>query len=178
MKHLCTLCFLLLSSSALAQEAVKLRPSPIAIATARYKDAYLKITYSQPHKRGREVFGKLVPFDEVWRTGANEATEITITRDIRINGADVKAGTYSVFTIPSRDKWTVIFNADLGQWGAYNYNSKTDVLRLDSPVLPTADVTYEAFTIWLDAKNDKAELSMAWDKTKVTIPIQFLEPKL
>jgi hypothetical protein len=68
----------------LAQEAIKPRPSPLAISSARYKDTYLKITYSQPHKKERVIFGKLVPYGEVWRTGANEATEITITRDILI----------------------------------------------------------------------------------------------
>ena len=177
MKHFYTLSLLFLSFNIFSQEALKPRPSPLAVVTARYKDTYLKITYSQPQKLGREIFGKLVAFDQVWRTGANEATEITITRDIKINGTLLKAGTYSLFTIPKEGSWTIIVNSDLGQWGSYNYLSTYDVLRFDVPVIPLTDVVYEPFTIWINQKNDKAELLMAWDKTKVSINIQFLEPK-
>ena len=172
------LCLLLISISAFSQEAVNPRPSPLAVVTARYKDTYLKVTYSQPHKQGREVFGKLVPYDQVWRTGANEATELTLTRDIKINEMTLKAGTYSIFTIPSIEKWTIIFNSDLGMWDSYNYNPMMDVMKFELPVTILKDVVYEPFTIWIDQKNDKADLQMAWDKTKVTLPLQFLEPKL
>ena len=172
------LCLLLISISAFSQEAVNPRPSPLAVVTARYKDTYLKVTYSQPHKQGREVFGKLVPYDQVWCTGANEATELTLTRDIKINEMTLKAGTYSIFTIPSIEKWTIIFNSDLGMWDSYNYNPMMDVMKFELPVTILKDVVYEPFTIWIDQKNDKADLQMAWDKTKVTLPLQFLEPKL
>lgn len=178
MKLLYPLCLLLLSLSAFSQEALKPRPSPLAVVTARYKDTYLKVTYSQPHKQGREVFGKLVPFKQLWRTGANEATELTLTRDIKINDMDLKAGTYAILTIPNEEKWTLILNSDLGQWGSYNYNAKMDVMRFDVPVNMLKDVVYEPFTIWIDQRNDKADLQMAWDKTKVTVSIQFMEPKL
>ena len=178
MKLAFLLCLLLINVSAFSQEAVKARPSPLAVVTAHYKDTYLKVTYSQPHKQGREVFGKLVPYDQVWCTGANEATELTLTRDIKINEMTLKAGTYSIFTIPSGEKWTIIFNADLGMWGSYNYNAKMDVMKFDVPVSILKDVVYEPFTIWIDQKNDKADLQLAWDKTKVTLPVQFLEPKL
>src|SRR5687768_5690444 len=94
---------LLISSFSLAQENFKTRPSPLAIAAMRHKDAYVKIVYSQPQKRGREIFGKLVPFGQVWRLGANEATEITITKDLLINAVLVKAGTYSMFAIPNQE---------------------------------------------------------------------------
>ena len=178
MKPFFLVCLLLLSATAFSQEAVKARPSPLAVVTAHYKETYLKVTYSQPHKQGREVFGKLVPYDQVWCTGANEATELTLTRDIKIMEMNLKAGSYSVFTIPSVEKWTIIFNSDLGMWGSYNYNPKMDVLRFDVPVSILKDVVYEPFTIWIDQKNDKADLLMAWDKTKVTVPLQFSEPKL
>lgn len=160
-----------------AQESVKPRPSPLTIVTAQYKDTYLKITYSQPHKKGRQVFGSLVPYNKVWRTGANEATEITITRDILINKFTLKAGTYSVFTIPEKDKWTIIINQDLGLWGSYNYNAKRDVTRFDVPVQNLANIVYEAFTIEMEQKNNVADLVLMWDKVKVVIPIQFNEPK-
>lgn len=155
-----------------AQEA-KTRPSPLAITSSRYKETYIKITYSQPRKNGREIFGELVPFDKLWRTGANEATEITCTKDILINGLLLKAGTYSLFSIPNQIKWTIIINSDLGLWGSYNYNAKKDVFRFDVPVY-TSESVYEAFTIQLDQKNDVADLLILWDKTKVSIPIKFL----
>jgi Protein of unknown function (DUF2911) len=161
----------------LAQEAIKPRPSPLAISSARYKDTYLKITYSQPHKKERVIFGKLVPYGEVWRTGANEATEITITRDILINNITLKAGSYSLFTIPEKDSWTIIINHDLGLWGSYNYNAKTDVLRFTVPVQLMQGAVYEPFTIQIDQKNDKAEIILLWDNVQVRIPIQFNEPK-
>src|SRR5579859_5580567 len=151
-----------------AQQPLKPRPSPLAMATAHYKNAYLKITYGQPQKLGREIFGKLVPFDQVWGTGANEATEITVTGDFLANGNALKAGTYSLFTIPGKEKWTIIFNRDLGLWGAYNYNQKMDVLRFDAPVKSVPeDAVYEPFTIRVDQKTDTAELSLLWDKTQV-----------
>jgi hypothetical protein len=170
--------FLILSFySLLAQEALPARPSPTAITSARYKDTYVKITYCQPRKRGREVFGKLVPFGEVWRTGANEATEITLTRELFINGTILPAGTYSIFTIPAVDKWIIIINKDLGLWGAYNYNIKQDVLRFEVPAMQLTNEIVEAFTIQFDQRNSVADLLLLWDKTKIIIPIQFIEPK-
>jgi len=173
-----TICFLLIAGTFLqtdsnAQEPLKPRPSPLAIAAARYKETYLKITYSQPHKNGREIFGKLVPYGKIWRLGANEATEITITKDIVLNGILLKAGTYSVFAIPNTDKWTIIINSDVGLWGSYNYNNAKDIYRFDIPVQQN-DVVYEPFTIKIDTRNDLADLLIYWDKIKISIPIKFL----
>jgi hypothetical protein len=156
-----------------AQELLKLRPSPLNIASVRFKDHYVKITYSQPQKKGRKLFGDLVPFSKIWRTGANEATEITTIRDIQVGPIILKAGTYSIFTIPELEKWTIVINADVGLWGAYNYNVKKDVWRFDVPVLP-ADKLYEPFTIIFDHRNEVADLLMIWEKTKVSIPITFI----
>ena len=168
---------LLFPSSSIAQEAIKARPSPLAITTGRYKDTYLKIIYSQPHKRGREIFGVTIPYGAVWRTGANEATELTITKDIIINKQPLKAGTYSIFTIPEKEKWTIIINSDLGMWGAYNYNQKIDVMRFEVPVEILDRIVYEPFTILIDQKTDQATISMMWDRIKVSIPIQFNDPR-
>jgi hypothetical protein len=148
----------------------------MAVVAIRYKDSYVKVTYCQPRKRGREIFGKLVPFGEVWRTGANEATEITLTKDTFIKGSLVPAGTYSIFTIPGKESWTVILNKDLGAWGAYNYNIKLDFLRFDVAVQTNTEV-YEAFTMQFDHRNSVADLLLLWDKTKISIPFQFIEPK-
>jgi hypothetical protein len=169
---------LLLPLFSSAQNILKPRTSPLAIVSAHYKNSYLKITYSQPQKNGREIFGKLVPYDQVWRTGANEATEITITGDILVNGKTLKAGTYSLFTIPGKEKWFVIINSDLGLWGSYNYNPKMDVLRFDVPVKSISDnVVYEPFTIRIDQKTDTAEIFLLWDNIQISFPIQFIEPK-
>ncbi len=176
MRTVIFLALLVLSGASFAQDAVKPRPSPMATVSSRYKDTYIKVTYSQPHKHGRVIFGELVPYGQVWRTGANEATELTVTRDVKINSLDLKAGTYSLFTIPEKSSWTIILNKDLGLWGAYNYNAKMDVLRFDVPVTPVTEFVYEAFSILLDPKNNRADLVLAWDRTKVIIPIQFQEP--
>ncbi|MCA6074930.1 DUF2911 domain-containing protein [Fulvivirga sedimenti] len=164
-----------LTLQVLGQEAVAPRPSPTAIVTVKYEDTYLKVTYSQPHKRDRAVFGELVPYGEVWRTGANEATELTVTEDIEINGNRLKAGTYSLFSIPGEKEWTIILNSELGQWGSYNYNEASDVLRFNVPVQALENVVWEPFTIAFEQNNEKAEMRLMWDRTMVAIPIQFLD---
>ncbi|MEI9922089.1 MAG: DUF2911 domain-containing protein [Bacteroidota bacterium] len=175
------LLFILLASLAtftFAQEAIPPRPSPLAIAACKYKDSYLKITYSQPHKRGREIFGKLVPYGQVWRLGANEATELTISREVFIGGHLLPAGTYSLFAIPDQEKWTIIVSKDVGLWGSYNYNQANDVMRFDvaSRMLP-GELVYEPFTIFIDQKTNKADIVISWDKTTLSFGVDFIEPK-
>lgn len=158
-----------------AQEAIKPKPSPTAIVTMKYEDTYVKVTYSQPHKRGRQVFGSLVPYGQVWRTGANEATEITTTGNLLVAEKLLPAGTYSIFSIPEQDKWTIIFSAQVGLWGAYNYNEKFDVMRVTVPVQNiTGNTVWEPFTIEFEQNNDTADLVMLWDQTKVVIPVKFV----
>lgn len=164
---------LFLFESVQAQEALKPRPSPMSVATMKFDDAYVKVTYGRPHKKGRELFGKLVPYGEVWRTGANEATEITVTEPILFGGNELDAGTYTLFTVPNEDKWTVILNSQLGQWGAYRYDEKFNVLTFDVPV-KKASSTYEPFTIEFDQKTKKTNLNLIWDNTLVSIPVEFL----
>lgn len=157
-----------------AQEVIKPRLSPLEVVTVKYESTYVKITYGRPHKKGREIFGDLVPYGEVWRTGANEATEITITKDVIINQKKLKAGTYTLFTIPEKDKWKVIFNSDLGQWGSYNYNAAKNVLEIDAKV-SQIETVYEPFTMEFQLQNDEANLLMMWDKTKASFTIKFLD---
>ena len=176
MKHLLIpiVCLLALSAvPASAQQPLDPRPSPLAVLNLRYKDAYIKITYSQPHKNGRKIFGNLVPYNQVWRTGANEATEVTTTRDILINDQLLKAGTYSLFTIPDREKWTIIINSDLGLWGSYNYNPALDVMRFEVPSIKNAEV-FEPFTMQFVQRNELAELLLLWDDVRVLIPVKFI----
>lgn len=170
--------FLLISLAlplcSLAQDGEQLRPSPLAIASMRYKDAYVKITYSRPQKLGREIFGELVPYGQVWRTGANEATEITVTKNVQLNGTLLKAGTYSIFTIPNKEKWTVIINTEVGLRGSYNHNPKLDEMRFEVPVQSLSGETMELFTIQFDQRNELADLIMMWDRVKISIPFKFI----
>ncbi|MDX2190975.1 MAG: DUF2911 domain-containing protein [Bacteroidota bacterium] len=156
-----SVCTLLLVQSIFAQEPPK---SPKATAEGKG----VKITYGQPSKRGRVIFGELVPFGQVWRTGANEATQITFDKDATFAGKDVKAGTYTLFTIPNKDKWTIILNSKLGQWGAYDYdkNKASNVLTADVPVTTASEMT-EKLTLSFDDKG----LNIVWDMTKVIIPV-------
>lgn len=154
----------------LTGKAVEARPSPMAVATMKKGDAYIKVTYGQPHLRDRKMLGgDAVPYGKVWRLGANEATEITLTKDMTIGGKKLKAGTYSMFAIPEAGKWTIIFNNEVGQWGAYNYDKSKDIARIDVPV-KKAEKSFEAFTIWFSA--DGSAMNMAWGDTKVSVPVQ------
>ncbi len=160
--------------NSIAQDAGSNRPSPVAIVSMRYKDAYIKITYSRPSRRGREIFGKLVPYGEVWRTGANEATEITTTHNIQIQGTLLKAGTYSLFTIPEKNTWTVIINKEVGLWGSYNYNPKLDQLRIVVPVQVVTEKDIEQFNMRFDQRNELADLIVSWENVSISIPIKFI----
>jgi hypothetical protein len=177
MKALVTLIGLLTLIQAIAQTP-QTRISPLDVASYKYKDAYVKVMYSRPSKKNREIFGKLVPYGLVWRTGANEATEITLTRDVSVLGKPITAGTYSLFTIPQENSWTIILNKDVGQWGAYNYTSKQDFGRWDVPIKRLPGKSIEVFTIKFENKNNVADMTICWDDICVTLPIQFNEPKL
>ena len=177
------------SSTATAQTVVappEALASPLQMTRIMLDDdassAYVKVTYGSPRKRDRVIFGELVPYGQVWRTGANEATELTTTAPLEIGDETIGAGTYSVFTIPGQDEWTIIFNEGLNQWGSYGYDEGLDVLRLTVPA-ETMDQTYEAFTIGFEGgaaeedaeETDETNLVMMWDQTKVSIPIEIEE---
>lgn len=131
--------------------------------------AIFRVTYSRPAKNGREVFGKLIPYDEVWRTGANESTEIKVYRDVTVGGKPLKAGTYSLFTIPGESEWTIIFNSELDYWGSYNYDDNSDVLRVTAPA-KKVDGVIEAFSIqFVKAGNNGVTMLIGWDKTMVEV---------
>lgn len=135
--------------------------------TERSAPAIIKVVYGRPLKKGRDVFGGLVPYGKVWRTGANEATEIKFFKDVTFGGKQVKAGTYSLFTIPGEKEWTIILSTDLDVWGAYSYKESSDVIRTSVPVT-SAGKSLEAFSITFNGSN----LALGWDKTRVEVPIQ------
>ncbi len=135
--------------------------------------AMVKVTYSRPPKNGREIFGKLVPYNEVWRTGANESTEIKFYKDVNIDGKTVKAGTYSLFTIPKANEWTIILNSDLDFWGAYSYDPAHDVLRVTVPV-KKAEEAIENFSIrFRKGNSNEAIMMLGWDTTLIEVLISF-----
>lgn len=135
--------------------------------------AAIRVVYSRPAKNGREVFGKLVPYGEIWRTGANEATEIKLYQDIELAGKKVKAGSYSLFTIPGEKEWTIILSRDVDYWGAYSYKAASDVLRVTASVTALSDVV-ENFTIQFENKGpNQGNMKLAWDKTMVAVPFKL-----
>jgi len=135
--------------------------------------ALIKVTYSRPQKKGRDVFGGIVSYGEVWRTGANEATEIKVYQDITIGGKKLKAGTYALFSIPNQEEWTLIFNSDLDFWGAYSYKEQNDVLRIKAKS-QQVEATVEAFAIQFDSVGEnQAKMILAWDRTTVEVPVEY-----
>jgi hypothetical protein len=114
-----------------AQEEDKTkRPSPPATATAKVGKANITINYGQPSVKGREVWGKLVPYGQVWRTGANEATTFETDKDIKVQGKVLPAGKYGFFTVPGEKEWTIVFNKVPNQWGAFKYDQAQDYMRV------------------------------------------------
>jgi hypothetical protein len=156
-----------------AQDFPKVDVSSMDAVMVRTEDAqsYMRIIYSRPQKKGRNVFGELVPYGKVWRTGANEATEITFYKDVVFGDQKVEAGTYSFFTIPNKDEWTIILNKDINQWGAYRYDQDKDVARITvKPKKTAADV--ETFSITTRKVKEGYHLLLGWDDTFVEIPIK------
>ncbi|GGD49367.1 hypothetical protein GCM10011514_11950 [Emticicia aquatilis] len=150
----------------------QVRSSPIVIANLKTtENNYVKCTYGQPLKKGREIFGNLVPYGKLWRTGANEATEITFTTNIQIGETQLPAGTYTLFTVPNKEKWTIIFNSELGQWGDFSYDSNKNVLNFEANVSTNTDI-YEGFTIQFEDITNGFNMLLLWDNVKVTVPIQ------
>ena len=137
-------------------------------------EAAVRVIYSRPQANGREVFGGLVPYGEVWRTGANEAPEIKFYRDVTIDGQKLPAGSYALFTIPSEDEWTIIFNEGVDDWGAYSYDKQQDVLRASASA-ESLDEPQEVFVIQFapGEAEDTAIMHLAWGNTVARLPISL-----
>ena len=164
-------CIMLFSTNMVAQNFSDLDKSPMDAATfpSDYKisEKQVKVVYSRPQLKGRDI-NKLAPNGKVWRTGANEAVEITLYQNKRIGDKEVKAGTYSLFTIPGEKEWTVILNTDLNVWGAYSYNEANDVLRVNVPVNEDKK-SLEAFSIAFD---DEGNMHLGWDTLRLMVPMK------
>lgn len=131
-----------------------------------------RVVYSRPNKNGRTVYGELVEYGKVWRLGANEATEIELFKDARIGNAKLKKGRYSMYAIPTQDKWTIIINKDTDTWGAFQYDEKKDVARVDVKA-ELIDTPAEAFTMYFDKVNNMVKLVIAWDNVQAQVPFSF-----
>lgn len=158
---------MLFSVNTEAQKFANLDKSPLDVTyfrTDRNATPMVKVIYSRPQLKERTL-SELAPNGKVWRTGANEATEIKFFEDMTFGGKRIKAGTYSLFTIPGDGEWTVILNSDLDVWGAYSYKESNDVLRIKAPVSNGDSV--EAFSIAFDTNT----MYLAWGTTKVAVPV-------
>lgn len=197
MRHLSIFAIVVLALAVLAHDAdaqdlhPSRRPSPIGIAKTHIGDTYVKVTYGRPYVRGREIFGAntddkeyLVPFGEVWRTGANEATEITVTNHVMIGGQHLDAGTYSIFTEPNADEWVIHISPHLGLDGTGNFNPETQTF---TQVFDPADdvLTFSVPSTRIEEKVDQltfsfeevqggSDLVLRWENTEVRIPIRSM----
>lgn len=147
-------------------------PSPLAKFSQKVGLTDVAIEYSRPSMKGRKIYGDLVPFGELWRTGANMATTLTFSDDVKIGGKDLKAGSYALFTIPGKDKWTIILSTNTSQGGTGNYKESEDALRVDvKPIV--MDATVETFLINIeDVKSKSALIEIVWEHTVVQVPLE------
>lgn len=178
----------LVPSPAVAQEEEPgRRASPVGIARTQIGDAYVKVTYGRPYVRGRLIFGPdttaLVPFGRVWRTGANEATEITLTRPLLVSGTPLEAGTYAMFTVPGPSSWAIHFSPQVGLDGTGRldpatgdftpdvYDPSRDVAIVRAPAMPM-DRVVDPFTLEFEPTERGADLVLRWERTEVRVPFE------
>lgn len=131
-----------------------------------------RVIYSRPQKNNRTVFGELVEYNKVWRLGANEATEIEFFKEVKIGNKRVAKGKYTLYAIVSPTDWTVILNKETDIWGAFKYDEKKDVVRVNLPVEKTGNMV-EPFSMYFDKAGSGAALIMAWENLQVSLPIGF-----
>jgi hypothetical protein len=151
--------------------------SPESLVTFENGDVKINVFYNSPSKKGRKIFGGLVPYNTVWRTGANEATIFETNTDLSIQGKVLKAGKYSLWTIPNEQSWEILFNSETGQWGidfngVPNRNADNDVLTAQVPAL-RQEKEIEKFTISVEKAEDDFQLVLMWDQTVVTLPMSI-----
>ncbi len=155
-----------------AQEFHMPQSSPTVTVNQGFSTSFIKLKYSRPSVKGRDIFGSLIPFGKVWRTGANASAKITFGEEVHIGEKALAAGTYSLYTIPGEENWVVIFNKELKNWGAAGYEKSKDALRVAVPV-QHIDRTQETFRISIEnITKNAANLVFVWDNTRVSVPFQ------
>jgi hypothetical protein len=172
MKKCVALVTLLLFTLTLFSYAQDQRPSPAATASCQFSDGKtIKTDYSSPRTKGRKIFGGLVGYGEVWRTGANEATTFVTNTNVTVGGKDIPAGSYTLFTIPTADKWTLIINKKTAEWGIpYKYQAD-ELARVDMKVSKTP-AAVENFTIAYEPRGTSCVLSLSWENTQASVEIK------
>jgi hypothetical protein len=131
-----------------------------------------RVIFSRPQKNGRAIFGELLEYGNVWRLGANEASEIEFFQNVKIGNTKIKKGRYTLYCIPLAEKWTIIINKETDTWGAFKYVQSKDVVRIDVPVQKQSEIL-EAFVMAFEKTSTGADLLIAWDDFKVALPISF-----
>jgi len=160
-----------LASLASAQEDKSKRPSPPASASCAFSDGKtVKIDYSSPRMKGRKIFGGLVPYGQIWRTGANESTTFVTTADVAVGGQNVPAGSYTIFTVPAADKWTLVISKKTGEWGTDYPGESNDLVRVPMSASKTSGPV-ENFTIAFDQAGKKCTLNMDWENTRASVDV-------
>lgn len=131
-----------------------------------------RVIYSRPQKSGRVILGGLIKYGEVWRMGANEATEIEFFKQVRIGGKKISKGRYTLYAIVNETSWTILINKETNTWGSFKYDAKKDVIRVEVPVQKT-DTVVESMGMVFEKTNSGCNLSIAWDNIKVSLPVIF-----
>lgn len=173
MKHLSLICLLFIGSltTTFAQELDLPALSPTAHMTQAFSTSDIEVSYSRPSMRGRQIFGQLVAYGQVWRTGANGATKVKFKEEVTVGGTTLKAGEYALYTVPGRTEWEIILNKGTGNWGVSGYSKDDDVARFK--VIPAkTDGTVQTFTINItDITFNTCNIELTWENTKVVIPV-------
>lgn len=165
------LCLIAAAVFVRAQQDKSKRPSPPASAKCELAGGKsVTIDYSSPRKKGRKIFTDVVKYGEVWRTGANEATTFVTSGDVMVGGTHVPAGSYTIFTVPNKDKWTLVISKKTGEWGTDYPGEKEDLARVDMKA-GTSSAPVENFTISLDKGAKGCTLKLAWDTTTASVEI-------
>jgi len=165
------MCVSLIALSSLAAQEQKLLASPKAALTQIVGSTEVSISYHRPAVKARTIFGGLVPWGQVWRTGANENTTISFSSDVKVNGKALKAGTYGLHTIPGQSTWTIIFSSDSKSWGSYSYDEKMDALRVQ--IKPGVSEFVERLRFTIDDMTDtKAIVVLQWEKIRVSFDLE------
>ncbi len=182
MRKLITVVGILIAIIAIAYVGIRIYTksfSPQEVAVYDQHGVSLRVNYSRPFMQDREIFGNLVPYGDVWRTGANEATTFISNAPLQVNGQTLPAGEYSLFTRPGEEEWEVIFNSETGQWGISIFDGKPnrdpekDVLTISVPSITTTD-KFDQFTITFDDMSEEIDLIMMWENTMVVVPFTLM----
>ncbi len=160
-----------LSVNGFSQELKLPAPSPTCVVKQDFSTSNIEITYSRPATRGRKIFGSLITFGQVWRTGANSATKITFGEDVTLANNPLKAGSYALYTVPGENSWKIIINKGTSNWGVSVVHQKDDVIQFEVPLKKASDMV-QSFTISVDnILNNKCDLTLSWENTKIVIPV-------